>query len=383
VRQWVLSFPFPIRFLLAFDPALCSVVRTIFVCAILASLEQRATRAGTPGGRSGAVVLAQRFDGALNLNLPFHALVLDCVYTSTGLLTPPRFHPAPPLTDDEVVRLAALLCRRIVRHLQRRGRLPRAEDTARDEADPDEPLFAHLSAASVEGRCALGPERGAPIARLGRREKRSLFLPGALCCDQDGFSLHARVAIRAGDREGRERLCRYIARPALASERLSIADDGRVVYRLRWHWKDGTSALVFDPMTFLERLAALVPRPRAHWLTDHGVLAPAAPWRDRIVPDAGTAHDTPREVATHDATDVKCPPSGAGHHGHRFRWAELLRRVSRSTCAPAPRCGGARRLIARITQRSVIERILGPPRSTLRSAQDRERPLPPELEFAW
>jgi hypothetical protein len=30
-----------------------------------------------PGGSSGAVVLAQRFGGALNLNLHLHALVLD------------------------------------------------------------------------------------------------------------------------------------------------------------------------------------------------------------------------------------------------------------------------------------------------------------------
>ena len=56
-----------------------------------------------------------------------------------------------------------------------------------------------------------------------------------------------------------------------------IADpDGRVVYRLRRAWRDGTSAIVLEPLAFLERLAALVPRPRAHLLTYHGVLAPAA-----------------------------------------------------------------------------------------------------------
>ena len=36
---------------------------------------------------------------------------------------------------------------------------------------------------------------------------------------------------------------------------------------------------MFDPLTFLERLAALVPRPRTHQVTYHGVLAPAAAWR--------------------------------------------------------------------------------------------------------
>ena len=39
-------------------------------------------------------------------------------------------------------------------------------------------------------------------------------------------------------------------------------------------------------LTFLERLAAQVPRPLAHQHTYHGVLAPAAPYRDLIVPRA-------------------------------------------------------------------------------------------------
>ena len=43
------------------------------------------------------------------------------------------------------------------------------------------------------------------------------------------------------DRDGLERLSRYLARPPLTTERLSLAPDGRVVYALRRHWKDGTS----------------------------------------------------------------------------------------------------------------------------------------------
>ena len=80
---------------------------------------------------------------------------------------------------------------------------------------------------------------------------------------------------RHADHAGRER-ARYLTRPPIASERPSLAEDGRVVYRLRRHWKDGTRAVVFEPLDFLARLAALVPRPRVHLLTYHGVLAPAA-----------------------------------------------------------------------------------------------------------
>jgi len=51
-----------------------------------------------PHGRSGAVVVAQRFGSALNLNLHFHALVLDGVYASPDPFTRPVFHPASPPT---------------------------------------------------------------------------------------------------------------------------------------------------------------------------------------------------------------------------------------------------------------------------------------------
>lgn len=61
------------------------------------------------------------------------------------------------------------------------------------------------------------------------------------------------------DREGLERLCRYVARPPIKVERLSLDSDGRVIYALRRHWRDGTSAIAFDPLDFLSRLAALVP----------------------------------------------------------------------------------------------------------------------------
>jgi hypothetical protein len=68
------------------------------------------------------------------------------------------------------------------------------------------------------------------------------------------------------------------------------APDGRVVYGLKRHWRDGTSAVSFDPLTFIERLAALVPPPRAHQLTYQGVLAPASAWRaPSVLPKCTTA----------------------------------------------------------------------------------------------
>ena len=70
----------------------------------------------------------------------------------------------------------------------------------------------------------------------------------------------------------------------MGQERLRIAPDGQVVLDLRRRWADGTTQLVFDPVEFLERLAALVPRPRINLILYYGVLAPRAAWRQAVVP---------------------------------------------------------------------------------------------------
>ena len=58
-----------------------------------------------------------------------------------------------------------------------------------------------------------------------------------------------------------ERLCRYVLRPPFAQERLRLRDDGRVQLDLKTPWHDGTRHLVFEPLEFLEKLAAITPRP--------------------------------------------------------------------------------------------------------------------------
>ena len=324
--------------------------------------------AGILAGRSGAVVVAQRFGSALNLNLHFHALVLEGVYWSPNPLGRALFARAQPLTGQDVVQVTTRLHRRILRHLIRTGRLARTEP---DQEEPDEPLLAELYAASVQGRVALGDRSGAGVERIGRRRGvRPLFIPGELCCDLDGFSLHAKVQIEGEDRSGLERLARYLTRPPIATARLSLSADGRVVYALRRHWKDGTAAFVFDPLDFIARLAALVPRPRSHLLTYHGVLAPAAEWRDWIVP----AQPRPRGQQ---------PPAQEARRPSRASWAELLKRVFEIDALICPHCGGKRSLIALLTDGCVVRRILehlGLPSSPPSLAPAR---APPMTLLAW
>jgi hypothetical protein len=80
----------------------------------------------------------------------------------------------------------------------------------------------------------------------------------------NGFSLHANTEIPAHRRDQLERLIRYTARGALSLERLEQDANGDLMYRFNRPWSDGTTGIKLSPLELLEKLAALVPLPRAH-----------------------------------------------------------------------------------------------------------------------
>jgi hypothetical protein len=108
--------------------------------------------------------------------------------------------------------------------------------------------------------------------------------PNQGAVEHDGFNLHASVAVAADDDVGRERLCRYGARPPLALDRLRRLPDGRVAYRIKAQRDGRAKYRVMTPLEFLARLAALVPPPRYPLVRFHGVLAPRSSWRRDVVP---------------------------------------------------------------------------------------------------
>ena len=112
------------------------------------------------------------------------------------------------------------------------------------------------------------------------------------------FSLHAGVMSNAQDRGKLERLCRYITRSRVSEKRLAITTYGKVRYSLKTPYRDGTtgdrrSHVVFEPLDFITRLAALVPKPRVNLTRFHGVCV----WGD-LHGVATTKQSTPRENNT-------------------------------------------------------------------------------------
>jgi len=125
IRQYVLSLPYPLRYLLAHKALLCGKVLGIFVKAVQGQLKRRAKQQlPTAKTHTGVVTVVQRASSHLALNIHFHSLFTDGVYleSATGELT---FHPLPPPSAEELKSLAQVICHRILRFLKRKGLLGR------------------------------------------------------------------------------------------------------------------------------------------------------------------------------------------------------------------------------------------------------------------
>ncbi len=343
-RQWVLTVPYRLRHLLAWDHHLCRAVLRVYVRVRLGFMRRRARRSGILDGRGGAVTAIQRSGSALNLNVHFHTLVLDGVVAAAAARTV-QFHPVAPPTDADVARLLATIRARIQRLLARRGLDPGDPTSASPAPLIEESLaLAGSSSASIQNRVALGPRAGARVLQFGRDPDAPWVMSrGPRQAHLEGFDLHANLAVRTDDRAALVRLCRYVLRPPVAQTRLQRLTDGRVLLTLKGEWSDGTTHVLFAPVALLERLAALGPRPRITVVIYHGLLAPHAagrraavncvgesprtradPARDPVAPDAGAAPNSARNAAPVPSPPLAPAVPDAPPSPRYWTWAHLM-----------------------------------------------------------
>jgi len=95
LRQWVLSVPFPLRFLFATEPAAVTAVLGIVYRAMSTHLIRRAGLKQTIA-QTGAVTLIQRLGSALNLNIHFHLLVAATDQGRAGCDSQDHYPPRRP-----------------------------------------------------------------------------------------------------------------------------------------------------------------------------------------------------------------------------------------------------------------------------------------------
>lgn len=354
-RQWVLSVPAPLRYLIAYDHNALNAVLSAFTGTLFSYLRKKAK---VYGGRAleahgyfpGAITFIQRFGSGLNLNVHLHSQISDGAYVQFG---DDKIHfiriPSPSV--DEIRAITIKIAKRVHRYLERRMLHYEGDDLL-----DKEPLLAKCYAASIRYLSAFGHNAGKPLIRLISQE----LIKGESTDELTvmGFNLHASVALADHDRAGLERTIRYMGRPPLSADRLKMAPDGEhLLLTLKSPWRDGTSKIILTPFELLERLVALVPPPRKNLIRYHGVFGPNAEIRDQVV--AGIADSGKQDT---------------GRKIHRPGFAKLMARVFEIDVLECPRCKSKMQLISFITDPAAIKDILkslkmstAPPETTMPS----------------
>jgi hypothetical protein len=178
-------------------------------------------------------------------------------------------------------------------------------------------------------RVAVGEQAGELVMRL-RDEQAEAHGNGKRCAVADGFNVHAATTVAPLARDGFERLCKYLLRPAICNERMQRLESGEVLLTLRKRWSDGAWAKVFQPQDLISKVIALLPAPGTNLLRFHGQFAPGARWRSHITRAAAVKRSKPPE------------PPDEEQRQRRMSWAVLLERSFAVDALNCPHCGGRR-----------------------------------------
>jgi hypothetical protein len=329
IRQWVLSFPFFVRYLMAFDPKVVTAILRIHTRTISSWYKGR-YRGSYERSRlySGSVTAIQRFGGALNINPHFHSLFLDGVYYEEHN-EKLHFLKSQPIFDSENEKVLRKIVHKVIRWLTKNGYI--------DEEVIGESPLSEIHAASVQYRIAVGPRSGEKIQLFGVSSEVTRNEGGGL--GYKGFNLHSGVKIKGHDREKLATLCRYVLRGPLSRERIARIGGNKVSIRFKKPWSSGATHVIYTEEEFVEKLVALVPPRHANLFRYHGVFAPNARLRAKICLKQKSKDGKPR-------------------HSDHIPWAELLKRTFGIDPERCNRCGGKLRPIAVIVQYSLVDQIL-------------------------
>ena len=126
--------------------------------------------------------------------------------------------------------------------------------------------------------------------------------------------------------------------------------NGRVRYELKTPWHNGTTHVIFEPLDFISRLVALVPKPRVNLTRFHGVFAPNSKYRSMVTPARRGKRKKYHSADEADQTPAEKRAS--------MTWAKRLKRVFNLDIETCSECGGDVHIIASIEDPVVIRKIL-------------------------
>lgn len=360
IRHWVISLPHTLRYLMARDDRILKDITKINISAIENLLRKKARKLGVKNGLTGAISFLQRAGSDLRLNLHFHIIGLDGVFSQNE--DEVAFHDILDLTDHDVAWVVKRIAKKSIKLLVKNGHL---EYDNVVPLFPDHDTLGALQQASVFNKIALGARAGQFVRYLGGfiKSGKAPIIKSPLCAVLDGFSVHAATRIEEDNLSGREDILSYVSRGPVSNKRISFDDDGNILYSLKNTFGSKTHAL-FSPMEFIERIISIIPPPRQNQVTYWGVLGTHHNLRATVVsmknvPLTGTnstenvEDQTTEDQVTATTKATKKPKANA----HRRTWAELLKAVFKIDIEKCD-CGGRLRLVSFINNQNIIRKIL-------------------------
>ena len=137
----------------------------------------------------------------------------------------------------------------------------------------------------------------------------------------------------------------------MSEQRIAFTPSGNIRYELKTPYRDGTTHIIFEPLDFIARLAALIPPPRINLTRYHGVFAPNSPHRALVTPGKrGKGSKTQDADETQEQTPFERRAS--------MTWAQRLKRVFQIDIETCTECGGPVKVITSIEDPVVIQKIL-------------------------
>jgi hypothetical protein len=173
-----------------------------------------------------------------------------------------------------------------------------------------------------------------------------------------GFNVHSRV--RAKTKKEAERVGKYMIRPLLSLERLSLDErTGKVCYR---YGKDRGEVERMDYLEFIARVVSHIPDKGQVTVRYYGLYANAQ--RGKVK----KASLMPVSLGMMEEELRPIPSKG---------WAEMIRKVYEVDPLVCPKCGGMMKVIAFLTDYAVVDRIIHHLKLTFLA----ERPPPPHIAY--
>ena len=345
-RQWVLSIPIVLRYVMARDSTILTKVQRVLVKAIRSYFRRQARKEGIRDAEIGVISVIQLFGGSVNLNPHFHLVVSDGFFykNNKGVMT---FKPLKPPVEGDIAHINKKIHKKVNAMLLKAGIIDEETNHYQGELFTTDDATTEAKAASIRRKISVGANRGGKVKQIGKFYDFGWHPPhGQLLNYHEGFSLHAGVSIKASDRKGLEQLISYTLRPPIPMDRLTyVGDDkNKIRFKLKRPYDDGTHSLEFTGVELVEKLISIIPKAKMNLVRYFGVFSANYKHRLQIVP--GVKHK--KKVVKGKITNEYWIP-----------WAELLRRTFQLDVSICTTCKGLVRVIAVIKDPKIIHRILG------------------------